>query len=327
MSKNISDTKNTANSQLNPKARNGVPGWAWAAGTLTLFGSATLGVSNYLVAKLVEQTEPLPSENYTFTPYEMGTPYEEVTFPTIKGRLLRGWFLPQPLQERRVIVTAHGHRGRKEDLLGISTFLWKAGFNVLMFDFRAHGAQREKGELMSLGTYELEDFQAGNEYIHKRFAEEGRGEAIVGAFGASLGAAVALVAAARDERIKAIWADSSFTSRRDVVAANWKKLTHLPDRPVIDTANWLFTLRTGHPLHNFSPLKEISSMKPRPIYFLHGASDSITPISHAYTLYNAATGPKELWIEEGIDHCGIYFVDRTEYRKWAIEFYEKWVIE
>jgi dipeptidyl aminopeptidase/acylaminoacyl peptidase len=323
MSNNFSETRN----KTNIAAKNGVPGWAWAAGTLTLFGSATLGVANYLVSKLVEQSEPLPSENYTFTPYEMGTPYEEVKFPTDKGRMLYGWFLPQPLQERRVIVTAHGHRGRKEDLLGISTFLWKAGFNVLMFDCRAHGAGREKGELMSLGTYELEDFQAANKYIHKRFAEEGRGEAIVGAFGASLGAAVALVAAARDERIKAIWADSSFTSRRDVVAANWKKLTHLPDRPVIDTANLLFTLRTGHPLHNFSPLKEVSNMKPRPIYFLHGGSDKITPISHAYNLYKAAKGPKELWIEEGIDHCGIYFLDRVEYRKRAIEFYQKWVVD
>jgi dipeptidyl aminopeptidase/acylaminoacyl peptidase len=327
MSKNISETRNTANTQFNFNSKNGALGWTLAAGTITLFGSATLGISNYLVSKLVEQTKPLPLENYTFTPYELETPYEDVTFPTAKGRMLHGWFLPQPVQERRVIVTAHGHRGRKEDLLGISTFLWKAGFNVLMFDFRAHGAQRVKGDLMSLGSYELEDFQAANEYIHRRFAEEERGEPIVGAFGGSLGAAVALVAAARDERIKAIWADSSFTSRRDVVAANWKNMTHLPDRPIIDTANWFFTRRTGHPLHNFSPLKEISSMKPRPIYFLHGASDSITPISHAYTLYNAATGPKELWVEEGVDHCGIYFLNRTEYRKQAIEFFQKWLVE
>jgi fermentation-respiration switch protein FrsA (DUF1100 family) len=223
------------------------------------------------------------------------------------------------------VVSAHGHGGRKEDMLGISTFLWKAGFNVLMFDFRGHGMERVKGELKTLGTQELEDYLAAINFVYNRFAENNQPEPIIGACGGSLGAAVALVAAARDERIRAVWADSSFSSRREVIAHNFETATHLPSRPVVDTADWVFKLRTGQPMGDFSPLKEISTMFPRPIYFIHGEADNTTPVSHVHALYSAATGFKELWIEPGLEHCQVYFKFRQEYRRRAIAFFQDWL--
>jgi fermentation-respiration switch protein FrsA (DUF1100 family) len=291
-----------------------------------VFASATLGAANYVVKQIVQPENLNLVERYNFTPYEMDTDFEDVLFPTANGRMLTGWYLSHP-EERRVVIVAHGHRGRKEDMLGISTFLWKAGFNVLLFDFRAHGVERVKGELMTLGHQELEDFQAAIAFVYNRFAEDGADAPVVGAFGGSLGASVALVATARDERIRAVWADSPFASRDEVIRANWEHTTHLPSQPVMNAVDLLFTIRTGRHLGDFSPLKEIERMAPRPIFLTHATRDSVIPVSHAYKLFEAAKEPKELWIEEGLDHCGIYFNNRQEYRRRAINFFEENLVE
>jgi fermentation-respiration switch protein FrsA (DUF1100 family) len=294
-----------------------------AVAGVALFGASSLGAANYLVSKIVEPTAPNQAEKYNFTPYELDSEYEEVLFPTANGRLLSGWYLPR-FGENRVIITVHGHRGRKEDMLGISTFLWKAGFNVLMFDCRGHGLERRSDEIITLGHGELEDFLAAVAFVRTRFAEEGSRKPIIGALGGSLGAAVALVGASKDPDIRAVWADSSFTSRQEVIAHNWTATTHLPERPVMDLANLMFKFRTGKTLVDFSPLAEISKMTPRPIFFVHALDDATTPVSHVHRLYDAAPGPKELWLEDGIGHCGIYFKYRKEYRQRAIEFFKTW---
>jgi len=317
--KNLNKTAGT-------KANNERLGWALAG--VTVAGgaalSATLGLANYLVSQITKSSAPNLSESYTLTPYEMDAEFEEVLFPTANGRMLSGWYMSHE-GERRTVISAHGHGGRKEDMLGISTFLWKAGFNVLMFDFRGHGPERMKGELKTLGTQELEDYLAAIDFIYYRFAEDNQPEPIIGACGGSLGAAVALVAAARDARIRAVWADSSFSSRREVIAHNFETATHLPSRPVVDTADWVFKLRTGQPMGDFSPVKEISTMTPRPIYFIHGGADNTTPVSHAHTLYAAAKGYKELWIEPSLEHCQVYFKFRQVYRRRAIAFFQDWL--
>ncbi len=284
--------------------------------------TATFGLANYLVSQITRSTTPTVGESYTFSPYEFEAEYEDVLFPTANGRMLTGWYLWHE-NERRVVVVAHGHNGRKEDMLGITTFLWKAGFNVLAFDFRAHGYERKREEVRTLGSRELEDFQAAVEFVYNRFAETGQGEPMVGALGGSLGAAVTLVAAARDPRIRAVWADSSFSSRKDVVAYNWQKQFHLPTYPVLELTEWLFLYRTGHTLSDFSPKQEVAKIAPRPVYFLHSECDQIIPMSHSQALYEASPGPKSLWIENGGYHCGIYFKNRSEYRRRLIRFFEE----
>jgi fermentation-respiration switch protein FrsA (DUF1100 family) len=91
----------------------------------------------------------------------------------------------------------------------------------------------------------------------------------------------------------------------------------------MELTEWLFLKRTGHSLSDFSPCHEVASIAPRPIYFLHSEGDQIIPISHSLALYEATPGPKNLWVEKGVDHCGIYFKNREEYRRRLILFFEQ----
>jgi dipeptidyl aminopeptidase/acylaminoacyl peptidase len=302
--------------------------WSWALGGLALAGSAatvlTLGAANWLVAKVIEPANLDWKEQYQITPYEFEVDYINVLIPTVGGRLLRGWYLQHP-GERRVIVIAHGYRGCKEEMVTLAVFLWKAGFNVLLFNYRGHGYERLKDELLTLGNHELEDYQAAIAFVFDYFKQSGQAEPVIGAMGGSMGAAVALVAAARDQRIKAVWADSSFTSREAVIAYQWQKTTRIPFYPLMAATDWFFVRRTGHRLADFSPLGEIKRIAPRPVYFLHGTADEIIPVEQAYALYEAAQGPKSLWIEEGLHHCGIYFAHRHEYRRRITAFFQEWL--
>lgn len=297
------------------------------AGGLGLVGSAayallTFGAANHIVASLTKPAKTDWQEQFNFTPFEFEVDFLDVCIPTVGGRLLQGWLL-QHTGERRIIVMAHGYRGSKEQMLGLSVFLWKAGFNVLLFNYRGHGPDRKSGELLTLGERELEDFQAAVNFADNYLHSQGIADPIIGALGGSMGAAVALTATARNPKIRAVWADSSFSSRKDVVAYNWQKQFGMPIYPIMGLTDWLFFWRTGHFLSDFSPAQEVAKIAPRPIYFLHSESDQIVPLSQSYILYEAASGLKTLWVEKGIDHCGIYFKNREEYRRRLILFFEQ----
>jgi hypothetical protein len=58
------------------------------------------------------------------------------------------------------------------------------------------------------------------------------------------------------------------------------------------------------------------------VLIIHGGKDSIVDPRDASLLYAAANGPKELWVEPGADHCGVYFQDRIAYVRKVTEFFD-----
>src|SRR5689334_1692357 len=113
---------------------------AQLAGATTLGAAGVLlGAAAYATARINQRTPDTFLSEYTFSPFEMGVDgYEDVTFRTADGLNLIGWWLPRP-GSRRVIIGLAGHRSPKADLLGIGSGLWRAGNNVLIFDWRSRG--------------------------------------------------------------------------------------------------------------------------------------------------------------------------------------------
>ena len=206
---NSKEKNNSLKIKPRQNGASGVRKLVLTTGTMALAGGmgaslATVGLAHYLVSQLTRPVTYNIFDNYKFTPYEFQADFEEVQFPTVGGRLLSGWFLPRP-GERRVIVASSGHGGRKEDVLGIGIDLWRNHFNVLMFDYRGYGGLISKGDLQTLGHRELQDYLAAVDYVRGRI--DG---AIVGAVGASMGAAVAIVATTRGTR--SLGSESRFSS-------------------------------------------------------------------------------------------------------------------
>ena len=75
--------------------------------------------------------KPAFLDDFTFTPFEFGIPYDAVAVPGADGVKLPGWWLYRG-ESSRVVIICIGYRGRRADMLGVAAALWRDGNNVLM---------------------------------------------------------------------------------------------------------------------------------------------------------------------------------------------------
>jgi fermentation-respiration switch protein FrsA (DUF1100 family) len=285
----------------------------------TALGAAgvLIGVAAYATARINLRTPDTFFSKYTFSPFETQVEgFEEITLTTEDGLRLSGWWLPQP-GSQRVVIGLAGHRSPKSDLLGIGSGLWRAGNNVLLFDWRSRG-QSDVAQ-HSLAYYELRDAEAAVAYAFNRIPT-----ARIGLMGYSMGASVALLLAAREPHVAAIAADCPFTGIAEVVAHGAAQL-RLPPQLVVPMADKLTSWRFGYRFGAVRPIEAVAAISPRPLLLIHGADDSLIPVSHAHELFAAAREPKQRWIVEGAEHCGAYFVDRTGYVAQVAEFFSQYL--
>jgi uncharacterized protein len=272
-------------------------------------GASLTALASWVTARRI--TAPGPREEKFVTPWELGIPFEEVSFRTEDGLLLRGWWLPATEAEKTVIAL-HGHRGARHHCVGIGAALWRRGANVLLFDHRGRGTS--EGNLVSLGYFETLDALAAIEYSLSRATR-----LPLGLIGYSMGAAVAIMAAARDERVGAIVADSPFASERGLVRHLLRRQIGPLQGPVVALTECLLPYDPGE----VEPLREVAKVAPRACLFVHGLLDETCDPKDSVRLYGAAREPKGLWLLEGAGHCDAYFADREAYCGRVGAFFEE----
>jgi fermentation-respiration switch protein FrsA (DUF1100 family) len=287
-------------------------------GSIGIF-SVVLAVGLYIVEVL---TRPNKKRNfydeYTFTPFELGLPAEVVTFPSAEGaHPVGGWFLPNEGATTTILVCP-GFRTRKSDILGISAHLWKAGHNVLIFEYYGHGTA--SGTPVTLGYREIHDFLGAVTYAKER-APQTR----LGVIGYSMGASIAIMCSARTPEIEAVVSDSAFASHWSVVDYNVRRAYVWPSSLFVWIADQLMGWRAGYHFKEVEPLRDIKSISPRPILLIQGGKDSVVDPRDATLLYNKASEPKELWFLPEADHCGAYFADRIAYTQKVIAFFDQYL--
>ena len=143
------------------------------------------------------------------TPERYRLPAENVTIETADGVALAGWFIPRADGRADVpaVILLHGYPAEKADMLEIAAALHPQ-FVTLLLDLRYFG--KSEGRATTLGLRERDDLKAAVDFL------EARGAASVGVFGFSLGGAVGILAAAEDERIRAVAAYAPFSDLRNL---------------------------------------------------------------------------------------------------------------
>lgn len=285
---------------------------ALPVGGIVLTGA--LSIAAYTARSLNTPRRRSEMDGFTFTPWEVQVPYESVEFVTEDGVTIRGWWFPRQ-ESNQVVVGCTGHQGVKSDLLGIGSGLWRAGNNVLLFDFRGCGESDEAPP--SLAHNELPDARAAVLYAHRRLPG-----ARLGLIGYSMGAAVAILVAATDGSVRAVVADSSFAGMREVIGHAFTRF-RLPPYPMLGLTDTVNRWRYGYRFAAVRPLDVVGCISPRPLLLIHGQDDRTVPAEHARQLYAAAGEPKELWIAPGTPHCGAYFDDRAHYVRKVAYFFDR----
>ncbi len=262
------------------------------------------GITVY-VATRVEYAPPLP---ITKTPAAFGLQYRNVTFYSRQDHLrLRGWFIPGVLPDghltaQRTLIMIHGTGSNRASplVLGLGCALAKRGFAVLAFDMRGMGESAPAP--LSEGYFEQRDALGAVDFLRSGplpYPELGRTRVIAG-WGDSMGAATLIMAAAHEPAIRAIVSDSGFAAIVPLLERN----TRIPGAfiPGILLASRVLY---GIDFYATRPVDVVSSIAPRPIFFIQGTADTVVPPFNLGALAKAASAAPhahvQTWMVKGAD--------------------------
>jgi pimeloyl-ACP methyl ester carboxylesterase len=203
------------------------------------------------------------------------------------GVRLRGWQFQDHKLSVGTVIFLHGSADNRAAGVGVARHLSQRGFTVLAYDGRAHG--ESEGRACTYGFLEKRDLRRVMDTI---------GQRPIILFGTSLGAAVALQAAAEDDRISGVVAVSSFSDLRTVAT---ERAPFFATRREIDEAFRLAEKQAGFEVNAVSPVAAASQIRV-PVLLIHGANDRETPPNHSRRIYQALRGEKRLLIVPGRGH-------------------------
>lgn len=240
-------------------------------------------------------------------------PVQDVTFYNWRGVLLSGWLSLQTPQAP-IIILNHGTPGNRISMVRRAAFLYKHGYNTLLFDFQSYG--RSQGSLSTLGMVESEDILAAIVYIHSL---PDAAHSKIGVLGLSMGATAAVLAASRTNDIAALVAESCPVDATRVTS-------DVPSEEIRDADQSLVEDEFGVDITQARPIDVVQKLAGHtPIFFINGNVDSVTPLAGMYTLYNAASDPKQYWVVSGAEHAASFAVDAAGYTKHVEAFFDTYL--
>ncbi len=266
--------------------------------TVVLAAALILAIS----AIAADQTIHPDRERILTTPASLELPYEEVQLTAQDGVRLRAWWVPAQ-RARATLLLLHGSPHSRRQVLPQAPYLHAAGYDLLLFDWRAHG--ESGGDFTSLGFYETRDLEAALDYA------SGRGHGQVGAVAMSVGAATAIRGGAHDQRLRALVADSTLASIEGAIDTAFPILTAdrfplfrrgLPAFPFAPLTVRIAELRTGLRVSDIRAIDHVAEIAPRPILLIYGTADAFVPPAETLRLFARAGEPKELLAVEGAGH-------------------------
>ena len=225
------------------------------------------------------------------------------------------------------VLLCHGYLGCKRDAIALKHLF--PTYNVMAFDFRAHGELTD-GQKSTIGRDEALDVIGAVDFIK---SDEQMSQKPVVVYGYSMGAVASIEAQAQDATLfDAMILDCPFDStdnsmRRGMdamkISVFGKKidvpgkeyyLQHMYDENGIAqmVTNYLFkqitNLDSGKVATKFVKVSPVESVKKitTPCLFIHCDNDKKVPTQAVQDIYNNKPGFKELWITLGKGHFGSY---------------------
>jgi pimeloyl-ACP methyl ester carboxylesterase len=205
----------------------------------------------------------------------------------VAGISLSGWRCAAEGQRRGTIIYLHGIADNRGSAAGAIRRYRPRGFDVLAYDSRNHG--RSGGDVCTYGYYEKQDARS-------LIDSAPSGPVIL--LGTSLGAAVALQAAADDTRVSTVIAAEVFSDLRTVAI---ERAPSLLPHWAIDRAFAIAESRGHFQVADVSPVKAATRLT-IPVLLIHGADDLDTRPDHSNRVFEALRGRRRLLLVSGAGH-------------------------
>lgn len=216
-----------------------------------------------------------------------GIAYEHVVFPATDGTRLKGWFVPPPagtVSPASTIVIMHGWLwnrlgnaqdnvvndfpgGKRVELLPLAFELHKAGYAVLMFDFRNFGESDTMG-VYTGGWLEHRDLLGALDYLETRGDVD---QARIGAIGFSFGGNCIAFALAHTKRLRAAIAVQPATV--SVFMENYTRPYGAIGRLLAAGTQFVYSLCGGPKLSHIQPALALRGAANTPVLYVESTGD------------------------------------------------------
>jgi pimeloyl-ACP methyl ester carboxylesterase len=212
--------------------------------------------------------------------------FENVSFAN-GDVILKGWLFRTTTVRRGLLVYLHGIGDNREGGIGLAHRFLPQGYDVLAYDSRAHG--ESSGTSVTYGVNEKVDLMRALDAVHADRAV---------LFGCSLGASVALQAAALEPRVVGVIAQSPFADLRSIVQERKPWVFSVAKA---DEAIGIAEHRARFHASDASVVVAAPHIRV-PVLLIHGARDRETSPQHSRRIFDGLGGPKELLIVPGAGH-------------------------
>ncbi|MFC3038784.1 alpha/beta hydrolase [Virgibacillus xinjiangensis] len=247
--------------------------------------------------------------------------FEHMELQTHDGLNLKGYYLEADEPTDKTVIFAHGYLGRGTDMgLYGQYYHEELGYNIFTADMRGHG--QSEGDYIGFGWHDRLDYLA---WIDQVIEKAGENTDIV-LHGVSMGAATMLMTSGEDmpDNVKAVVADSPYTTVYDLFDYQLERMFHLPDVPILPSTGMVTKMRAGYTLKEASALEQVEKAEV-PILYIHGKDDTFVPTEMAEELHANTNSESELVLFEDSSHGEAFVIHQERYVDKLNEFLNEYV--
>lgn len=218
------------------------------------------------------------------------------------------------------VIIIHGYRSDHTRMAHHSQRYYAEGFQVLAPDLRACG--ESEGDFVGMGWLDREDILKWTDWVLQQDSE-----ARIVLHGVSMGAATVMMTSGEStpDEVKVFVEDCGYTSVWDIFSSELKLRFHLPEFPIMYSANINAALRAGYKFDEASALEQVAKCE-KPMLFIHGTADDFVPFYMQDMLYNAKPGDnKEKIVADGAGHGESCYLLGDEYWDKVFEFIDTYM--
>jgi pimeloyl-ACP methyl ester carboxylesterase len=270
---------------------------------------ATGAVSGYLVYRMVS-----PARSHSEMDLQNFPGHPQPLNFTVNGEGPRdAWFFPG-LKSAPTIVLCPAYESSRGELVTLASALQDQQYNVLVFDFSAHGSS---GGRSTLGFQEVAELRAAMNAVANR------GDVDVnrfGLWGVNLGAYVALSEATNDRRVRAIAAESPY-DRPSVMVAVQVSRSGLGRLPLITKFSQLIFRWLNPQFRNVPPLNtRIAKLSGVAQLYLESPDEPMLAASTS-ELFRVSSSPHELVVLQHGNYAGMLDDEKRNYENRIVSFF------
>lgn len=249
--------------------------------------------------------------------------YQEYEIINSRNFRLKAHMIPAAEPSKKFVFCSHGYRchGRREFRL-MAKFWHDNGFNVFMIDHQAHGDS--DGKYIGFGYHESLDGLLWLKFMLEKFGDDIE----IVLHGVSMGSAtVMMMTGAHDlpANVKFTVADCGYTSCTAEFEHCLKDYIHLPNFPLLYTADLFNRTLNGFDFNDVAPIESVGRAK-IPMLFVHGDADDFVPTYMVHQVYSACSSDyKDLLLVKGAGHAESYAKDPDSYNEKLSEFIDKFI--